>query len=993
MSRVFTRPRLLVAVSLLMVLSLLAMPAFGSSGVEFSSSLDLDDSMRGIGIDYDTVLKLDLLLSEDSVAAFAGAELAAGKQFPSAGAQKTQAARIERQQARVMNALPSEVQVLGTYSLGANAVRVSVPMAALPELFGIAGIERFSRVGVYTVNNETSVSWIGAPEVWEAVGDGSGITIGIIDTGIDYYHANFGGSGDPADYEADDPTIVEEGSFPTVKVAGGYDFSGDFYDASGDAYPDTPSPDDDPRDCQGHGSHVAGTAAGQGVDGEIGAGVAKGATLYALKVFGCDGSTTLTADAIEWSLDPNGDGDLSDHLDVINMSLGAPFGTPYDASAAAADNAAAMGVIVVASAGNSGNVPYVTGTPGSGPGVISVASSIDGGYSVLGIAVDIDGEVSQYEAGVAAFGPSLEEIEPVSAPVAVTTPSKACDPITEDLTGLIALISRGDCAFVDKVKNAQARGAVGVIVHNNGPGGPITMGGSDASIEIPSVFITLADGETMRSAIANTLPVAATLSSDVIILKPELADTLSSFTSRGPGHGGSTFKPDVSAPGQSILSTEVGTGTGGSLSSGTSMAAPHVAGMAALLRQQHPDLSVDAIKSIVMNSVAPTPGSYPITLQGTGVVRADSAMELGAYTTPAGVSFGRLNPLAAHVESRSVTVTNMDTEDKTYAISTAYHQTVPGVSLVAPDSVFVAGGGSATFGIELHLDPTLMPSDDAFLSQREADGRLLLTAADESLTVGWMAVVDPASDLSSSVLSGPGKDTYIGVSNSGPGDAVGHAFTLSSEGPLGAIGVRTFEPFDLVQFGVAAASAWESATVVETDVFLDADQDGIPEWVLVSFDLGILTGGPVDGRPITALIGLAGQGATLQWFVDADMNDGVHILTVDRSGPFGFLAEDDMAFDYLAVTYDLTGDVIGFSGGSVDLERLQVPFLSVGMPSGESGAVAVVEPTTRRGAAAGTEASDYLLMLYPTNVVGDQYEVVRVEPSAKGQKKSHPKFD
>ena len=132
-----------------------------------------------------------------------------------------------------------------------------------------------------------------------------------------------------------------------------------------------PQPDPDPIDYGpdgGHGTHVAGTAAGIGVAGSVGAGVAPGASLYALKVFGDDGgSTNLTSLAIEWAMDPNGDGDMSDHLDVINMSLGAPFGNPNDPSAISSQNAAELGIVVVASAGNEGTTPYVTGAPAVAP--------------------------------------------------------------------------------------------------------------------------------------------------------------------------------------------------------------------------------------------------------------------------------------------------------------------------------------------------------------------------------------------------------------------------------------------------------------------------------------------------------------------------------------------------------------------------------------------------------------------------------------------------
>src|SRR5260370_32416355 len=103
---------------------------------------------------------------------------------------------------------------------------------------------------------------------------------------------------------------------------------------------------------------------GFGVTGKIGPGVAPEADLYAIKVFGdLGGSTNLTSQGIEWALDPNGDGDMSDHMDVINMSLGSDFAEPNDPSAISSQRASDLGIVVVASAGNAGAVPYVTGAP------------------------------------------------------------------------------------------------------------------------------------------------------------------------------------------------------------------------------------------------------------------------------------------------------------------------------------------------------------------------------------------------------------------------------------------------------------------------------------------------------------------------------------------------------------------------------------------------------------------------------------------------------
>ncbi len=233
---------------------------------------------------------------------------------------------------------------------------------------------------------------------------GRGVRIGIIDSGIDYTHATFGGSGTVDAYATNDPTLIEPGSFPTPKVAGGYDFVGNNYDANGEVGLSTPSPDDDPLDCRlpetaatlsrgGHGTHVASSAAGFGVQNgqtytgayddslqstqfDIPPGIAPNATLYAYKIFGCRGSSTFLLKAIEQALDPNGDGDSSDRqVDVLILALGSPFGSPYEPESLAVQKAIKAGVVVVAAAGDTGDVFLSSSTPGSADGAITVGAS------------------------------------------------------------------------------------------------------------------------------------------------------------------------------------------------------------------------------------------------------------------------------------------------------------------------------------------------------------------------------------------------------------------------------------------------------------------------------------------------------------------------------------------------------------------------------------------------------------------------------------------
>lgn len=201
-----------------------------------------------------------------------------------------------------------------------------------------------------------SVGQINAPEVWGRVSpsgvvlSGLGTRIGIIDTGVDYTHKDLGGC-----------------FGPTCKVAGGYDFVNN---------------DPDPIDDNGHGTHCAATAAGDGsyTDG-LGAiqplrGVAPDASLYAYKVLNSSGTgyDTHIIAALEACADPNSDSDYSDRLDVCSLSLGGE-GSPDSLLSRAVDNVTRAGVVVVAAAGNSGITPRAIGSPGDARLAITVAAS------------------------------------------------------------------------------------------------------------------------------------------------------------------------------------------------------------------------------------------------------------------------------------------------------------------------------------------------------------------------------------------------------------------------------------------------------------------------------------------------------------------------------------------------------------------------------------------------------------------------------------------
>ena len=956
----------------------MTLPVYGQSAEPARTPQGVSGSGSGGPVDLDAEVRLFVQLDVPSVSEF----VAGSSTRPSAGAQRSHADRVKAQQRAARGALEAAGAKIGeSMVVGANGFHVDATIRDIPALEAVSGVKSVARVTVFEPNNETSVPWIGAPEVWASGYTGAGISIGIIDTGVDYYHANFGGSGDPADFAADDGLDLSDGNFPTAKVVGGWDFVGDDYDASGSGDALIPNPDPDPLDCHGHGSHVGGSAAGLGVPGLIGPGVAPDADVYALRVFGCDGSTNVTSLALEWAMDPNGDGAMDDHLDVINMSLGSPFGSPDDPSTIASGNAVAAGIVVVASAGNEGPAPYVTGSPAVNADTISVAASVDGGYAALGITYTVDGgEENIVEAAEGGFTPPLAIVGPVTGNVVeiddgTDDTNDGCEPAVNaaEIAGSIALVERGVCAFVDKVQNAQDAGAIGVIVFNDAARGDaiLNMGGS-GEFTIPSVFVGHSDGQAMADAYNAGSTVEATLSADIVIPKPELADTLADFTSRGPGFSNS-FKPDVAAPGFGINSTQVGTGVAGSLSSGTSMAAPHVAGLAALLLDKDSSLSPAQVKALIMNSTSPAAEDYPLARQGTGVVDAVAATELSSYAMPGGVSFGYIDSRRPTTVTRDVSVTNMSGSTQTYDITHEPLHELAGVSVsLKQTTVTVRPGQTKSVEVKVSVDNSAMAPDDNFFSQSEVDGWFVFTSSADTLRVGYIAVVDAGAQVGASSVF----DT-IALSNRSAADGVAEGFALVGAGTgteafsLSKLGVRSHDlyGFPVIEFGVQTGDSWPTFSPYEIDIYIDDDPatdcDGFGhETVIVAADLGFLLGGDPAGQIVTGVFNLCDGSFPLEFFAGMDYNDSVGVLTDDYSVVFPY--DGDGVFSYEAYSFDYYTSGLDFLAGDVDLGSVPtVANPSQYVPAGDTFGIQA-------------EGEGNMLWLFPNNEDGMQSRVIRI---------------
>lgn len=882
-------------------------------------------------------------LDEPAVAELNADSIGTTGSFAAPAEQRAQAARVSAQQARVRPALESiGAQILSAQRVGANGFRVKVRPSEVPALRALPGVRSIGRVEIHTLDNIDSVPWVGAPAAWAAVGRGEGVKVGIIDTGIDYTHADFGGSGNPADYAANDKSIVEPGSFPTAKVKGGKDFAGATYDA--DDPTSVPEPDDDPLDGNGHGSHVAGTAAGIGVAGSVGQGVAPGADLYALKVFGDEaGSTDVTSLAIEWAMDPNADGDMSDRLDVINMSLGSPFGEPADPAAISSNNAAAVGIIVVTSAGNESDIPYITGAPGVASAAISTAANTPGGRLYARFQVTAPPSVAGTYESLEGAGPvTFAQTGPISDDLVTAAPLDGCAPLTNAaaVTGNVALIIRGTCDFLVKYQQAQAAGARAIVVYNDGADPtrvePIVMGGLDDTVTIPGLMIS----NTIGAVLAATADVTVTIDT---VANADFDDQIATFSSRGPGHGGSRFKPDLSAPGVAIISAGVGTGTGGANLQGTSMASPHVAGAAALLRQQHPDLKPAGIKALLQNSTLDSnpSGDTDLMRQGVGALRIDRAVALSSYATPAGVSFGRLNPLTPIHGNEKITVKDLSGAQRNYSVTHVPNQTFPGVDVRCPSTVRVNGKGEAKFQISLRFDPRDAWDeqglfDNALVSQTEVDGWCILEDGEDTLRVGYVAVVDPASGIL--VLPDNGF-SGVKVRNFGPALGWAEGFTLArvgggeqnrTYGSIAATGFRRADPLspfygglDVLEFGFVMERSFEHLSNLEFELEIDTNADGETDAFMVGTDISTFV--DTDPGQFTAFQFNAAGDGFIDWFVDTwDFNDRTLILpfTLESSG--GFLPDK---FDYVLTVTARDGEQ-DVQRGSVDLSKEIVPDLN-----------------------------------------------------------------
>ncbi|MBU9711340.1 S8 family serine peptidase [Evansella tamaricis] len=580
----------------------------------------------------------------------------------------------------------SNAKVNREYDYLFSGFSVELPAKEIPSLLSVPGVKAVYpnvehtvqvvsseevALDAYGPNMLDSAPYIGSQKAWDAKVTGKGITVAILDTGVDYTH----------------PDLVHAFDLDNL----GWDF------VDNDKYPQE-TPAGDPRGgSTTHGTHVAGTVAANGLI----KGVAPEANLLAYRVLGPggSGSTENVLAGIERA--------VQDGADIMNLSLGNTMNNPDFATSIALDWAMAEGVVAVVANGNSGPNNWTVGSPGTSREAISV-----GATQLPHVAYEIKlatAGVSSYNSAKAMGYPNVESLTALNGKtydLVFVGLAGAADFAGKDVRGKVVVTQRGTHTFVDKVQNAKNAGAEGVIMFNNATGEIPDVNG----LALPTIKLTQADGTALVQEM-NRGNNKVTFNS---VSPYDVPETMATFSSRGPVTSTWMIKPDVSAPGVAILSTvpthNQNNPHGYSASNGTSMAAPHVAGSAALLLQAHPTWGVEDVKAALMNTaeelIDPITGKpYPHNAQGAGSIRVHKAINSKTLVTPGSHSFGKfVKDSGRQVEGQSFTIKNLSNERKRYSFEVVFAGNPDGIKVMTSNNLNVQAGKSQKVNFNVQVD-------------------------------------------------------------------------------------------------------------------------------------------------------------------------------------------------------------------------------------------------------------------------------------------------
>lgn len=577
---------------------------------------------------------------------------------------------VRRRQAAVRARLARRgARVIGSLDTLGNILFVHMPAARVARLRSVRGVLRVWPERTYRLTLDHALPLHKVPQAWSLGGaypQGSGVKIGIIDTGIDVTHPGFNDTGFQA-----------PNGFPIVTTSGDQAFTNQKVIVARTYVSQCLSrdPDTSARDDVGHGTGTAMAAAGVQNTGPLATitGVAPLAYLGSYKVFG---SPAVNDSTNSCAIDRAVEDAVNDGMDVISMSLGGvpALRTADDQEVQVVESAVAMGVVVVIAAGNDGPDPNTIGSPGTAPGAITVGAMNNDRYFAAPFTV---GSHAPYPA---VPGDEPLPSSPITAPLVdislqLDPTGLACSALpANSLSGSIALILRGTCLFEDKLNNAQQAGAVAALVYTYATSPDAFIMGLGAAT-LPAVMVSNADGLAIKQLAAS--PVSSTMSFSQGPFSQD-PHTVASFSSLGPSVDLS-IKPDILAVGENFYTAAQSSDPGGVLYSadgyaitqGTSFSTPLVAGAAAVLMAARPGFTPLEYKSLLLNSAAsafpPPAQAQPVQAAGSGMLDLSAAMLSTLSVNPASVSFGVGSGSASL--SSSLRLSNLGYASDTFQVS------------------------------------------------------------------------------------------------------------------------------------------------------------------------------------------------------------------------------------------------------------------------------------------------------------------------------------
>jgi subtilisin family serine protease len=610
-----------------------------------------------------------------------------------------------------------------------DGVTVTLPAVQLDRLSRLASVTRLYPTMRFTMELNRSPSIIGADVLHAATGArGEGVKIGVVDDGVDQTNPFF----DPTGYGY--PAGFPRGNtqFTTPKVIVAKAFPGPGSGKVGNLPVD--------RKASFHGTHVAGIAAGdEGTTAPPGpdhplvtglSGVAPRAYIGNYRVFtvptpvGHVANTPEIVAAFEAA--------VADGMNVINFSGGGPAADPVnDPMIETVRNVAAAGVIPVIAAGNDRDQYGLgsVGSPGSAPDAIAVAAVSNTHVFAPALSVvspGAPGYLSQIPVAQGGNPPplawagdqTLVDVTTIVGLDGVPVDRQLCGPASSpndpqrttlpphSLDGTIALAYRGGCAFVSKAERAKAAGATGLILIDNRPG---EANGIPIALSLPAVMISDLDGARLRAYLATVGGrTVVRLQRDVLAIETGRSGMITSFSSAGPASFTQDLKPDVSAPGGQILSSTLPEFARSPFAvfDGTSMATPHVAGAAALLRERHPGWSVDQVKSALVSTGGPAwadtarTQEAPVILEGGGLVNLPRADAPLLFTEPSSLSFHGVDVThGAQRVGRLVHLTDAGGGAGLWTVELRLQAGTNGATIAAPAAILLQPGGEADVSI------------------------------------------------------------------------------------------------------------------------------------------------------------------------------------------------------------------------------------------------------------------------------------------------------